>query len=127
MVVLDKVEYGPTCIVQSAKRWLRAGPRYHLYYKPEEVKALILSVGSIVPGINVVMREIVRSLKNNYGVNSVFGARFGYKGIIDENFIELETELIDNIHTNGGSFLGVCRGGFNLSTIVKVIIKRGFN
>lgn len=35
--------------------------------------------------------------------------------------------MVDNIHTNGGSFLGVCRGGFNLTNIMKVLIKRGFN
>lgn len=56
-------------MIHSSKKWLRAGPRLHLYFKPSEVKALILSEGSIVPGINVVIREIVKSLKNNYGVN----------------------------------------------------------
>ncbi|KAL4449228.1 hypothetical protein ABPG74_015610 [Tetrahymena malaccensis] len=125
--ILNKVEYGPTCMIQSAKRWLRAGPRYNLYFQPQEVKALVLSVGSIVPGINVVIREIVRALNNNYGANQVYGARFGYKGVIEENFIDLSKNLADNVHSTGGSFLGVCRGGFNLNLILKVLIKHGFN
>jgi len=61
----------------------------HTYFKPEEVKALILSVGNIVPGINVVIRELVRDLKYNYGVSKIFGAKYGYTGLIQEEFLEL--------------------------------------
>ena len=61
----------------------------HTYFKPEEVKAIILTVGNIVPGINVVIRELVRDLKYNYGVSKIFGAKYGYTGIIQEEFIEL--------------------------------------
>lgn len=53
------------------------------------MKALVLSVGSIVPGINVVVREIVNTLKNNYGVTKIYGAKYGYKGIVEELFVEL--------------------------------------
>lgn len=78
----DKVEYGPTCSVRSAKRWLRAGPRFNLYFRPSEVKALIVTVGSIVPGINVVIRELVCSLNFVYGVEEVYGAKFGFSGLV---------------------------------------------
>ena len=62
------------------------------------MKALILSCGSIVPGINVIIRETVLSLYNTYHVTEVFGAKFGYCGIIEENFMELNPTIVKNIH-----------------------------
>jgi len=27
--------FGPNSLMQNAKKWLRAGPRYHNYFSPE--------------------------------------------------------------------------------------------
>lgn len=78
---------------------MRAGPRLHLYFEPSEVKALILSVGSIVSGINTVVKEIANSLRNLYGVSKIYGAKYGYKGIIEELFVEITDEIIESTHT----------------------------
>ncbi|MCH94670.1 6-phosphofructokinase 5 chloroplastic-like, partial [Trifolium medium] len=35
----------------------RAGPREKIYYKPEEVKAAIVTCGGLCPGLNDVIRQ----------------------------------------------------------------------
>lgn len=35
--------FGPSSLMQNAKKWLRAGPRYHNYFSPEESKALVIT------------------------------------------------------------------------------------
>ncbi|KAK4385177.1 ATP-dependent 6-phosphofructokinase, chloroplastic [Sesamum angolense] len=44
-----------------------------VYFKPEEVRACIVTCGGLCPGINTVIREIVCGLSNMYGVNEVLG------------------------------------------------------
>ncbi|KAL0321689.1 UNVERIFIED_CONTAM: ATP-dependent 6-phosphofructokinase, chloroplastic [Sesamum calycinum] len=51
----------------------RAGPHEKVYFKPEEVRACIVTCGGLCPGINTVIREIVCGLSNMYGVNEVLG------------------------------------------------------
>ncbi len=86
-----------------------------------------MTCGSIVPGINVIIRELVYSLTDTYKVNEIYGAKFGFGGIIDENFMELNKNKVKNIHYNGGSLLGVSRGGFNLTGIINSLLKNKFN
>jgi 6-phosphofructokinase 1 len=50
------------------KKWLKAGPRKHLYFRPKEVRAAIVTCGGLCPGLNNVIREIVMTLNQNYGV-----------------------------------------------------------
>lgn len=77
------------------------------------MKALVITVGSIVPGVNVVIREVVCTLTYVYGVNKVYGSKFGFSGLVEENFVQLKPEEIKNIHKQGGSFLGVSRSDFD--------------
>lgn len=51
------------------KKYLRAGIKEEIFYKPSEVKALIVTCGGLCPGLNSVIREIVMTLHYNYGVN----------------------------------------------------------
>jgi len=95
-------------------RWLRAGPRYNLYFNPKEVKALIVTCGGLVPGINVVIRELVMTLHYNYGVEEIYAAKFGFKGIYDEEWIKLKPDEVKTIHHHGGTYIGTSRGGFDV-------------
>lgn len=36
----------------------RAGPREKIYFKPEEVKAAIVTCGGLCPGLNDVIRQV---------------------------------------------------------------------
>ena len=92
----------------------KAGPREYIYFNPKHVNAGICTCGGLCPGLNDVIRAIVRCLWNRYGVRRIRGIRFGYKGLLpDQGFdtIDLYPEMVDDIHKIGGSFLGTSRGG----------------
>lgn len=44
-----------------------------IYFKPEDVRACIVTCGGLCPGINTVIREIVCGLWTQYGVREIFG------------------------------------------------------
>ncbi|AGT45241.1 ATP-dependent 6-phosphofructokinase [Treponema pedis] len=97
----------------------KAGPRQKIYFSPNYVHAAIASCGGICPGINDVIRAIVRCLRTRYGVKRISGIKFGYKGFISEygfSPIPLTPEVVNGIHKTGGSFLGTSRGGGNRVT-----------
>lgn len=91
----------------------RAGPREKIYFRPEEVKAAIVTCGGLCPGLNDVIRhvsllhlfhverssllfiiyvccllQIVITLEI-YGVKNVVGIPFGYRGFTDKNLPEM--------------------------------------
>lgn len=55
--------------------FVRAGPRSRTWFAPEKVRAAIVTCGGLCPGLNNVIRDIVRSLSTLYGVDQVFGIR----------------------------------------------------
>lgn len=92
----------------------KAGPREFLYFNPVHVNAGICTCGGLCPGINDVIRAVVRCLYNRYGVRRIRGIRFGFKGLLpDQGYapIDLTPDMVDDIHKVGGSFLGTSRGG----------------
>ncbi|MBQ3670731.1 MAG: ATP-dependent 6-phosphofructokinase [Treponema sp.] len=94
----------------------KAGPREYIYFNPAHVTAGICTCGGLCPGLNDVIRAIVRCLYNRYGVKRIKGFRFGFKGFFSEsgyNTVDLTPDLVDDIHKIGGSFLGTSRGGGN--------------
>jgi len=94
----------------------KAGPREKIFFNPNHVNAGICTCGGLCPGLNDVIRAIVRCLYNRYGVRRIRGIRFGFKGLLpDQNLgtIDLTPDLVDDIHKTGGSFLGTSRGGGN--------------
>ncbi|KAL7612865.1 hypothetical protein Lser_V15G06974 [Lactuca serriola] len=110
------------------EQWIhRAGPREKIYFKPENVKAAIVTCGGLCPGLNDVIRQIVITLEI-YGVKKIVGIPFGYRGFgkeIDE--IPLSRKVVQNVHLSGGSLLGVSRGGPSLDEIVDSMEDRGIN
>lgn len=106
----------------------RAGPRLHIAVEPNEVKVCIVTCGGLCPGLNVVIRELVMSLYYNYGVRTIFGVRWGYGGIHDdENWIELTPLKVADIHLLGGTILGTSRGGFDGPKISDTLENKGIN
>ena len=92
----------------------KAGPREYIYFNPAHVTAGICTCGGLCPGLNDVIRAIVRCLYLRYGVKRIKGFRFGFKGFFPESgydTIDLTPEVVDEIHKIGGSFLGTSRGG----------------
>jgi len=90
-----------------------AGPREMLFFDPAKLTCGIVTCGGLCPGLNNVIRAIVRSLRLDYGVTRVIGFPFGYEGLvrrIGHEPIELTRESVHRIHESGGSILGSSRG-----------------
>lgn len=91
----------------------KAGPRQRIYFHPAETTAAIVTCGGLCPGLNNVIRSAFNELHHRYGVARVLGFRYGYLGLnaasgLDP--VELTPELVDHIHTQGGTILASSRG-----------------
>ena len=73
----------------------------------KEKKIAILTSGGDCQGMNAVINIIVRiaSLRNI----KVFGIMHGYKGLYEDNFIQLSNEMVENISSLGGTILKTSR------------------
>ncbi|KAJ4837499.1 ATP-dependent 6-phosphofructokinase 4, chloroplastic [Turnera subulata] len=100
----------------------RAGPTEKVYFKPEEVRACVVTCGGLCPGINTVIREIVCGLRYMYGVTEG-----GYKGFYSKNTIQLTPKAVNDIHKRGGTILCTSRGGHDTNKIVDNIQDREIN
>ncbi|GAB2232124.1 hypothetical protein Drorol1_Dr00011147 [Drosera rotundifolia] len=137
-VLLKVIQYssptsaGAECIDADCtwvEQWVhRAGPREKIYFKPEEVKAAIVTCGGLCPGLNDVIRQIVITLEI-YGVKNILGIPFGFRGFTDKGISEmpLTRRVVQNIHLSGGSLLGVSRGAPTTEEIVDSVEERGVN
>jgi 6-phosphofructokinase 1 len=100
--------------IKKSQALQMAGPREHIYFAPAHVHAGIVSCGGLCPGINDVIRSIVRCLWYRYGVRRISGIRYGYLGFLPEHHydvVQLTPALVDDIHKLGGTYLGSARGG----------------
>lgn len=67
----------------------------------------VLTSGGDSPGMNAAIRAVVKSA--DYSNIEVFGINQGYKGLIEENLIELRNINVDNIAEKGGTILKTAR------------------
>ncbi len=108
----------------SAPSFEIAGPRDTIYFDPSKVQAAIVTCGGLCPGINDVIRSIVMELWFWYGVKIITGIRYGYRGFLAEyghDTVPLAPEVVSNIQTEGGTYLGSSRGGGKTSEIVDAL------
>jgi 6-phosphofructokinase 1 len=101
-----------------------AGPREKLFFNPSGLACGIVTCGGLCPGLNDVIRSIVLSLNHHYGVNKVYGFRFGYEGLVrryGHEPLKLTPESVARIHEIGGSVLGSSRGAQDLAEMVKTL------
>jgi len=106
---------------------LRSGPREVLHWDPAdpEMAAAIVTCGGICPGLNSVIRELVKMLMA-YGVKKVYGIIGGFKGCVSpDSWIELTEERVQDIHNEGGSILVSDRGNPPHSEIAKSLKSKG--
>ncbi|HET6450323.1 MAG TPA: ATP-dependent 6-phosphofructokinase [Spirochaetia bacterium] len=105
-----------------------AGPRRNIFFDPARVKAAIVTCGGLCPGINNVVRTLVFELHYRYGVRSILGIRYGYRGFIPKYGYEplpLSPEDVKDIHERGGSFLSSSRGEQDAGEIVDFLQRKG--
>jgi 6-phosphofructokinase 1 len=90
-----------------------AGPRRTLFHDPAALACGIVTCGGLCPGLNDVVRAIVLSLHHHYGVQTTYGFRFGFEGLVEGQGhapLLLTAESVNHIHEMGGSILGSSRG-----------------
>ncbi len=107
----------------------KAGPREFIFFEPAKVRAAIITCGGLCPGLNNVIRSAFRQL-NNYGVPEVWGIRYGYQGLnpaADAPPVLITSEMVDDIHRDGGSILGSSRGEQPAPVMVDFLQHRGIN
>ncbi len=105
---------GPQADLQKNELFEKAGPREKIYFMPQHVHAGIVTCGGLCPGINDVIRALVRCLWYRYGVRRITGIQYGYKGFLPSYQFptkSLDPDIVDDIHKIGGTILGTSRGG----------------
>ena len=107
-----------------------AGPRERIFFKPDDIKAAVLTAGGLCPGLNDVIRGIVLELHYHYGVREILGIKYGYRGLVSdsqERPVRLTPEMVETIHREGGTILGSSRGKQDIREIVDFIAERKIN
>ncbi|MEN6462647.1 MAG: ATP-dependent 6-phosphofructokinase, partial [Syntrophomonas sp.] len=65
----------------------------------------VLTGGGDCPGLNAVIRGITKTAINDFGLE-VFGFLDGFKGLVENNFINLDIKRVSGIGHTGGTILG---------------------
>ncbi len=107
-----------------------AGPRATLFHDPAWTRAAIVTCGGLCPGLNNVIKTIVNTLYFQYGVDNVFGIKYGYRGLIPAFKLEpvhLNPDTVDTIHDDGGSMLGSSRGNQDVEEMVRTLDRLRIN
>ena len=101
----------------------KAGPRQKLFHDPHHSRAAIVTCGGLCPGINDVIKALVRVLHHDYGVENVYGIRYGYRGLSrrHQQSVILDPARVDNIHEQGGTILGSSRGSQDIGEMVETL------
>jgi len=114
----------------TARCMIRAGPRADIVWKRGEVKAAIVTCGGLCPGLNDVVAAIWNTLYYNYGVDTIYGIRNGFRGFWYNEYRPWETLTPKNtigIQNLGGTILGSSRGGFDEAKILESCMLHGVN
>lgn len=72
------------------------------------MKVGLLTGGGDCPGLNAVIRAIVRKAERHYG-DSVIGFLDGWRGVLEGEFIEVDVEHMRGTLPRGGTVLGTSR------------------
>ncbi|WP_437838339.1 ATP-dependent 6-phosphofructokinase [Sorangium sp. So ce1153] len=107
-----------------------AGPRNRVFWDPREMRAGIVTCGGLCPGVNNVIRGLVLTLAHSYGVQHIFGFRYGYEGLVarfGHAPMRLGPGNVEEIHRMGGTVLGTSRGNQDPHQMVDTLVSLGIN
>ncbi|MDY0045183.1 MAG: ATP-dependent 6-phosphofructokinase, partial [Syntrophales bacterium] len=107
-----------------------AGPRKMIFFDPSKTKAADITCAGLSPGINDVIRAIVMELYYRYQVKNINGIRYGFRGLIPafgHSIVDLEPDLVKDIHTVGGSILSSSRGNQDIAQMVESLARMNIN
>jgi phosphofructokinase-like protein len=72
------------------------------------VRIGVLTGGGDCPGLNAVIRAVVRKAERHYG-DTVVGFHDGYRGLLENDTVDLDVERCRGILPRGGTILGTSR------------------
>ena len=107
-----------------------AGPRERLFFDPSIVACGIVTCGGLCPGLNDVIRSIVLSLHHHYGVEKIYGFRYGFQGLVagvGQEPLPLTPDVVNRINDAGGTILGSSRGPQDPGAMVANLRRLGVN
>jgi len=107
-----------------------SGPHAHIFHDPAWSRAAILTAGGLCPGLNHVIKGLVEILSFDYGIETIYGIRYGYRGLAARHNLTplmLDTEVVDTIHTLGGTILGSSRGQQDTGEMVDTLTRMNIN
>lgn len=123
-----RILYDPTGVDRATMEV--AGPRQRNFFRGEEVVAGMVTCGGLCPGMNNVIRGLVRGLWFSYGARRIWGFRYGFLGLTKrcpQQPMALDPDLIHDIHLKGGTILGSSRGPQEPAEMVDVLQGMGVN
>jgi 6-phosphofructokinase 1 len=126
------LDYFNECLTEGKQpiSFEKSGPKEFIYFDPVKTRAAIVTCGGLCPGLNNVIRGLVMQLYNRYGVKRIVGIKYGYEGFIAKykhEVVELNPDVVEDIHTNGGSILGSSRGNQDVGQIVDALERMNIN
>jgi 6-phosphofructokinase 1 len=71
------------------------------------MKIAVLTSGGDAPGMNAAIRAVVRSAEAHK--DQIFGIKDGYKGLVEDDMVELNHQSVSGMLSRGGTFLGTAR------------------
>jgi 6-phosphofructokinase 1 len=80
--------------------------------------------------MNDVIRAVVLSLTYHYGVQTIYGFRYGYEGLnlaLGHQPLRLTPDMVERISTLGGTLLGTSRGEQAVPVMVDALVAYGVN
>ncbi len=101
-----------------------AGAREMLYFNPAKTTVGIVTCGGLSPGLNDIIRGIVNQCAFQYGINRIYGFRFGYEGLVESyghTPLILKPSSVEQAHNFGGSLLGSSRGQQGIGEMVDTL------
>jgi 6-phosphofructokinase 1 len=107
-----------------------AGPRRKIFFDPSKTRAGIVTCGGLCPGFNDVIRGLVMSLSNTYGIRKIYGFSHGYQGFIAKcgrDVLDLTPDSVGEINEHGGTILGSSRGQQDPAEIVDCLERMSIN
>jgi len=108
----------------------KAGARRAIFHDPSTTRVGIVTCGGLCPGLNNVIQGLVNVLEQSYGIEHIFGIRYGYKGLTPDSKhkpIHLTVSNVDQIHQQGGTILGSSRGNQDPEEMVNELQDRSIN
>ena len=108
----------------------KAGPHGKIFHDPAWSRAAILTAGGLCPGLNHVIKGLVEILANEYGVRTIHGIRYGYRGLASRHGwapMTLDADIVDTIHERGGTILGASRGEQPVAEMVETLTRMNIN